>query len=113
MTPNATRTLPALVLLLAAVLLAGCAVTPQTPEEGIAATYTTIESLADTAATAHAEGYISDRQRERVADRLQQAHDLTTGAREALEAGQSDEAGTKLSRARAVLSVVRDTLEGM
>lgn len=109
MTPHARFALP----LLLAFLLAACAVTPQTPEEGVAAAYTAIESLAESVVTARDNGYLSDERAQEAKGRLQRAHDLVTGAREALDAGREDEAGSLLSRARSVLSVVRETVEGL
>lgn len=110
MTPQFRTTLA--VLLLAALML-GCAVTPQSPSEGVAAAYTTIETLAESVETAREAGYISDDDAMDARDRLLTAHKLAVGAQRAIAEGKADEAGDMLSRARSVLSVVRDTVEGI
>jgi hypothetical protein len=110
-TPRFRAFLLACMCLLIAGCTGGCAVTPETPEEGVAAAYSTIESVAETIATARDAGYLEQAEVERLADRLQQAKDLTDTARRAIADGRATEGESILKRVRTVLAGVKQTIE--
>jgi ArsR family metal-binding transcriptional regulator len=111
MTPHARHTLPTLALLLCAVLLSGCAVTPQTPRESVLALDAAIESAAEAVATAQDDGHISDEQAQDAKESLTQAATLSDAARAAIRAGDETEAADTIEKVRSMIEAVRDTLD--
>lgn len=105
--------LPALLLALGLaslllVALPGCGALPETPRQAIAASYVTIESLAETAEIAHRDGHIDDQQRAVIRANLQTAMNALREARQ-IEAAGGDAEG-RLQYVRSILIAVQSLL---
>ena len=99
-------------MLVLLVALAGCqSIRPETPREGVAASYTTILSLAETVASARDAGYLDADQVARAKDLLQQAKDATDTAFSLIQAGEQSEGQSALERASTILTAVSAILE--
>lgn len=98
-------------VLLAAMLLPilqGCGSLPETPRQAIAASYVTVETLAETAEAAHRDGVIDDQQRDVI------KADLNTALNALREARQIESAGgdpdDRLQYVRSILVAVQSLL---
>lgn len=90
-------------------ILTACTVVPETPRQAVAASYLSIESLAQTAEIAYRDGLIDDARRDAVREELQLALESTALAQQAVEAGQDP--SSRLEQAHAILSALKNRLE--
>lgn len=99
--------LGAVTALMVMLMLPGCQL-PETPRQAIAASYVTVESLAETAEVAHRDGVIDDQQRSIIHADLQTAMNALRDARQ-IEAAGGDPTD-RLSYARSVLTAIQSLL---
>lgn len=90
------------------VSLQGCTLMPETPRQAIAASYVTVESLAETADVAHRDGVIDDQQRAVIKADLQTAKNALDEARKIEKAGGDPQ--DRLEYVRKILVAVQSLL---
>ncbi|MAL97160.1 MAG: hypothetical protein CL583_01800 [Alteromonadaceae bacterium] len=102
------QALPVLALALLLALVA-CVSLPQTPKQTVAASYVTIESLAETTAIAYRDGHIDGETREEIRIALQESLGHLVEAESLLVAG--NDAESQIARARVILEAVQSILQ--
>ena len=100
-----------IVFALMALLLSACAsmTVPETPKQVVAASYITVESIADTAYLAHRDGVINDKQREDIRVSLQEALEYIRLSEDAIRMGEDPE--VELETAQKILTNVQKLLQ--
>ncbi|MCK9468219.1 MAG: hypothetical protein M0Q49_02275 [Porticoccaceae bacterium] len=98
----------AAVVIVATALFSGCGHAPETPRQAIAASYVTVETVADAAEIAYRDGHIDADQRAVIRADLQSAIEVLAEARRIESAG--GDAADKLQYVRAVLMSVQKLL---
>jgi hypothetical protein len=99
------------ILLLAALLLAGCSLLPKTPKESVMACYYTVRTAYDTAADLRARGKLSDASRAAVLKKGDQATAACDTARKALALGDIKGTESALKAAEAILIEIEKELK--
>ena len=100
-------------VLVLSVVCAACSQLPMANniEDSVAVGYLTIESIANTTATAYGNDWISREEKLRIRDSLQRAHDTLGQARAYLSLGQPDSARSSLLAAEVILDGLEQILQ--
>lgn len=92
-------------------VLSACAsvTVPETPKQTVAASYITVESIADTAYLAHRDGVITTEEKNEIRDSLQQSIDYLVVAEQAIQSGEDPE--NQLENAQQILGHIQKLLQ--
>jgi hypothetical protein len=96
-------------MLLGALAQGGCQTLqqPETPSQGIAAAYVTVETLADLALAMHETGAISDADRADAREQLQRALDVLAAAEAGIAEGDASGTESALDTVNSIIRQVR------
>ena len=104
-----------LVLAVVTVSLGACQSSPNPadvgPRASLGATYVAVESIAMLTESLHAQGAISDTDKAEIKGQLLDALENLDLAERLIQAGEGEEATTRLLQVEAILTLLRDTLE--